>query len=313
MTGEFPLPQEFTDNFKAIDAHHHIWRLADLAWLNGPTQPRIFGEYDAIRRDYGIAEFSGDVEPEGVVGSVYIQVNWPEGQEIDEVRWVQETAETAGKSGSILQAIIGYVDFSSESCAATLKGLSQFSLMRGIRQQLHWHENPLYKFAPTPDIMTDVKWRQNFARLQEYDWSFELQVFASQMKAAAQLAAEFPATSLVLQHCGMPEDTSDAGLALWLDGMKRLAQEPNIYCKFSGLGTFIHENSVDFIGDITGQCLALFGADRCLYGSNFPIEKIWTEYPELIQAFRQNLKNLPEDQQRSIFFETAAKVYKIVL
>ena len=304
------MSEEFTNNFRAIDAHHHIWRLADLAWLNGPTQPRIFGDYDAIRRDYSIEEFSSDAEPEGIAGSVYIQVNWPEGKEIDEVRWVQKTAENPD---SILKAIIGYANISSETCAATLKELNQFSAMRGVRQQLHWHKNPLYKFAAAPDIMTDVKWRQNFALLQEYDWSFELQVFASQMKDAAQLAADFPAISMVLQHCGMPEDRSKAGLAAWLDGMKRLSQEPNIYCKFSGLGTFIHENSADFIADITSQCLALFSADRCLYGSNFPIEKIWTEYPDLIQTFRQSFKDLPENQQRSIFFETAAKVYKIEL
>ena len=296
-------------DFKAIDAHHHIWRLADLAWLNGPTQPRIFGDYDAIRRDYDVKEFISDVQPEGVVGSVYIQVNWPAGKEIDEVRWVQETADLYG----MIKAIMGYADFSSESCAVTLKELSQFPLMRGIRQQLLWHENPLYKFAPAPDVMKESIWRQNFALLQEYSWSFELQVFASQMKDAAELATDFPATSMVLQHCGMPEDRSKDGMTVWLDGMKRLAQAPNIYCKFSGLGTFIHENSVDFIADITGQCLALFGAERCLYGSNFPIEKIWTEYPDLIQAFRQSLKDLPEDQQRLIFFDTAAKVYKIGL
>jgi len=303
------LPPEFTEDFKAIDAHHHIWRLSDLAWLNGPTQPRIFGDYDAIRRDYSIAEFISDAEPEGVSGSVYIQVNWPEGKEIEEARWVQETADLYG----IIKAIIGFADFSSPSCAATLKELSQFPLLRGIRQQLHWHENPLYKFAPAPDVFTDAKWRQNFALLQEYNWSFELQVFASQMKDAADLAAGFQAIPMVLQHCGMPEDTSKAGKSGWLDGMKRLAQAPNIYCKFSGLGTFIHQISVDFISDITGQCLELFGAERCLYGSNFPIEKIWTEYPDLIQAFRQSLKDLPENQQRSIFFETAQKVYKIEL
>ena len=65
------------NSFKAIDAHHHIWRLSDLAWLNGPTQPRIFGEYDEIKRDYSVQEFIEDVTPEGVIGSVYIQVNWP--------------------------------------------------------------------------------------------------------------------------------------------------------------------------------------------------------------------------------------------
>lgn len=177
------MPDENAKNLKIIDAHHHIWRLSDLAWLNGPTQPRIFGNYDDIKRDYPVEEFIEDVTPEGVVGSVYIQVNWPESQEVDEVRWVQETADRSGWPS----AIIGYVDFSSENCSEKLVELSQFPLMRGIRQQLHWHKNPLYKFASAPDIMMDEKWRKNFARLQDYDWSFELQVFASQMEDAADL------------------------------------------------------------------------------------------------------------------------------
>jgi predicted TIM-barrel fold metal-dependent hydrolase len=300
------LPND-NNNFKAIDAHHHIWRLSDLAWLNGPTQPRIFGDYEAIKRDYPAKDFIEDVTAEGVVGSVYIQVNWPAGQEIEEVRWVQETADQTGWPS----AIIGYVDFSSDNCAATLKELSQFSLMRGIRQQLHWHENPLYKFAAAPDVMTDPKWRANFALLQDHDWSFELQVFASQMKAAANFAQDFPATPMVLQHCGMPEDTSAGGMALWLDGMKRLAEQPNIYCKFSGLGTFIHENSVSFMRDITGQCLELFGPERCVYGSNFPIEKIWTPYADIIQGFRAALEDISRENQNSIFYKNAVTLYKL--
>ena len=293
-------------NFKAIDAHHHIWRLSDLAWLNGPTQPRIFGDYDAIKRDYPVQEFIDDVSPEGVVGSVYIQVNWPAGREVAEAAWVQEMATQTGWPN----AIIGYVDFSSDDCADKLNALNQFPLMRGIRQQLHWHKNPLYKFAAAPDIMMDPKWRANFALLQNYNWSFELQVFASQMKNAAKFAADFSQTQMVLQHCGMPEDPSAAGMTLWLEGMKRLAEQPNIHCKFSGLGTFIHENLVDFIDDIAGHSLELFGPERCIYGSNFPIEKIWTPYANIIQGYRDVLKALSQENQNLIFYENARKLYK---
>lgn len=295
--------------FKIIDAHHHIWRLADIGWLQGPIQPRIFGDYAAIKRDYPVEEFIADVTPNGIVGSVYIQVNWPEGQEVAEAGWVQQTAERSGWP----HAIVGYVDFSSENCADTLKELSQFSCMRGIRQQLHWHENPMYTFAAIPDVMADPKWRKNFALLQDYDWTFELQVFASQMKDSAKLAADFPATQMILQHCGMPEDSSASGMAIWLEGMKHLAEQPNIHCKFSGLGTFIHENSPSFIDDITGQCLELFGAERCVYGSNYPIEKIWTPYSDIIQAFRKNLGGLSTQDQGLIFYDNAKKLYKLDL
>ena len=68
-----------------VDAHHHLWRKAELPWLSGPMLPRIFGEYEAIRRDYLIDEFRQDMVPCGVVKSVYVQTNWPEAGALDEV------------------------------------------------------------------------------------------------------------------------------------------------------------------------------------------------------------------------------------
>ena len=75
-----------------VDAHHHIWRQADLAWLSGPMQPRIFGPYEPIRRDYPIAEYLADLAGSGVTRSVYVQTNWPNDRFEDEAAWVQETA-----------------------------------------------------------------------------------------------------------------------------------------------------------------------------------------------------------------------------
>ena len=290
-----------------IDTHHHIWRLEDLEWLKGPTQPRIFGDYSSIKRDYLINDFITDIENSGVEKSVYIQVNWPPHEELMEAEWVQNVSEENGWP----HAFVGYVDFSAEDTNNTLKKLKTFPLMRGIRQQLHWHENPLYRFQSIPDLMNQTAWQSNFAYIQEYGWSFELQVFTSQMKDAALFASDFPETTMVLQHCGMPEDTSDVGMNLWRDGMTRLAECPNVHCKFSGLGTFIHRNDPDFIADITGECLELFSADRCLYGSNFPIERIWTGYGSIVNAFLKAISGLSEPEQISVMRNNAMRIYKM--
>ena len=116
---------------------------------------------------------------------------------------------------------------------------------------------------------------------------------------------------MVLQHCGMPEDTSKAGLTIWADGMQRLAEQPNVHCKFSGLGTFIHRNDPAFISDITGQCLEWFGTSRCLFGSNYPIERIWTEYKPIVEAFEKAIAQLDEADQVAIMGENAAELYQI--
>jgi predicted TIM-barrel fold metal-dependent hydrolase len=238
---------------------------------------------------------------------VYIQVNWPNSRELEEVEWVTDVATFSNWPMSI----IAHADFASENCTETLRCLSQKKLVKGIRQQLHWHVNPKYRFASAPDIMMDATWRRNFSFLQDYGWLFELQVFCSQMSNAANLAHSFSKIPMVLQHCGMPEDDSEVGIKMWLDGIKRLSQETNVYCKFSGLGTFIHSVSPNFISEITEKCIELFGSERCIFGSNFPIEKLWSSYGELLDGYKQSLERIPFDDKQAIFYDNAKKLYDV--
>ena len=71
-----------------IDAHHHIWRVADVPWLSGPILPRIFGDYTALRQDYSAEQLISEIAPHGVVKSVYIQINVAPGNEVAEAEWV---------------------------------------------------------------------------------------------------------------------------------------------------------------------------------------------------------------------------------
>jgi predicted TIM-barrel fold metal-dependent hydrolase len=183
--------------------------------------------------------------------------------------------------------------------------------MRGIRQQLHWHENQMYRFASSPDLPSDPTLQRNVARLAEHGWCFELQVFAPQMAAAAALAAACPDVTFILQHAGMLEDLTEAGRARWRGGMKRLADQPNIVCKLSGLGTFIHRNDPDHIAAIVAEAVSAFGAQRCLFGSNFPIEKLWCHYGELIDAYRQATAGMSAADREAIFSGTARRVYRL--
>jgi len=290
-----------------IDAHHHIWRQQDLPWLRGPMAPRIFGPYEAIRRDYPVTEFKDDISASNVVGSVYVQVNWDQQKELDEVRWVDSVAEEAG----LPNVIVGYVNLLSEDAPQMLKAQSAFSRMRGIRMQLHWHENEMYRFASAPDQMNLPIFRKNLALLQDYGWSFDLQLFASQMADGAAMAKDFPDITFILQHSGMLEDLSTEGHALWLEGMKQLADCPNVVSKLSGFGTFIHENNDNHIKDVVNQTISLFGAKRCLFGSNFPIEKLWTDYSSLVTSHRKALAGYSQDIQRSILHDNAMRIYQI--
>ena len=127
--------------------------------------------------------------------------------------------------------------------------------------------------------------QRNVARLADYGLVFDLQVFAGQMAGAAVLAEACPDVTFVLQHAGMLEDLSAEGRAEWRAGMERLAARPNVCSKLSAFGTFIHRNDTTHIAGVVRETVGMFGADRCLFGSNFPIEKLWTSYRALLEAF----------------------------
>ena len=292
-----------------VDAHHHIWRQKDLTWLQGPSQPRIFGDYEPIKRDYPIDEYLADIAETGVVASVYVQTNWPPGGALAEVAWVDGEAARTGWP----QAIVGYANFLDDDVGTLLAAQARFPRMRGIRQQIHWHEKTLYRFADRPDIADDPRFQRNLARLADHGWLFELQVFASQMASGARLAKALPDITFVLEHAGMLEDLSEAGKGRWRDGMRRLADCPNVATKLSGLGTFIHRNDAELIADITAETVSVFGAERCLWGSNFPIEKLWTDYPGLVHSIRAAVADLSEGDQRAILCNNAARLYGLTV
>ncbi|MCA3645888.1 MAG: amidohydrolase family protein [Methylobacterium sp.] len=290
-----------------IDAHFHIWRQADLPWLMGPMQPRIFGPYEPIRRDYEIEEYLADAAGSGITGAVYVQANWAPARALDEVRFVAESAKRAG----FPVGIVAHADLLAEDIRPALDALAREPSMRGVRMQLHWHENPLYRFASGPDLARDPVLQRNVARLGDYGWSFDLQVFAGQMAGAAELAAACPKVTFVLQHAGMLEDLSEAGIAEWRSGMMLLARQPNVVSKLSGLGTFLRRNDPAHIAFILAETVAMFGASRCLFGSNFPIEKLWTSHADLIAAHRAAAASLSEAEQAQIFAGTARQTYKL--
>jgi predicted TIM-barrel fold metal-dependent hydrolase len=290
-----------------VDAHHHIWRRADLPWLSGPMQPRIFGPYEPIRRDYSIREYLDDLSGAGIVRSVYVQANWATERFEDEAAWVQQTANEHGWP----HAIVAYADFSAEDVRPQLDRLARHPLVRGVRMQVHWHGNPLYRFAARPDLCADPGIRRNIARLAGYGFSFDLQVFAPQMADAADLAAACPGVTFILQHAGMLEDLSLEGRNAWRAGMKRLAACPNVASKLSALGTFIHRNDPAHIASVVTETVAIFGAGRCLFGSNFPIEKLWTSYRELVDAYVAAAAKLRPEECDAIFRTTATRVYRL--
>jgi predicted TIM-barrel fold metal-dependent hydrolase len=128
---------------------------------------------------------------------------------------------------------------------------------------------------------------------------------------AADLARACPDVTFILQHAGMLEDLSPQSRSVWRAGITCLAACSNAVSKLSGLGTFIHRTDPAHIGGIIAETVAMFGAERCLFGSNFPIEKLWTDYRSLIEAHLAATRFLGTDERDANFNTTAGRVYRL--
>jgi predicted TIM-barrel fold metal-dependent hydrolase len=293
---------------KAIDSHFHIWRQQDQPWLVGPMVPRIFGPYEPIRRDYPIEEFLADQEGSGVEKAVYVQTNWAKEDFEKEVAFLSDTARASGWP----HAIVGYADMTADDVRPQIDRLVKYPLLRGVRMQLHWHETPAFRFAKSADQVIDPVVRKNVARLREYGLSFDLQLFPAQMKDGLQLVGENPETNFILTHTGMLTDLAEPVVEEWKAGLRTLAKAPNLYAKLSGLGTFAHRNDPEVIGTVVDNAVAILGSDRLMFGSNFPIEKLWTTHAELIALHRKAVAKHGGKAEADIFWNTAERVYQPV-
>ena len=253
-------------------------------------QPRIFGPYEPIRRDYSIREYLADLAGYGVVKSVYVQTNWAKERFEDEAAWVQRTSEETGWP----HAIVAYADFGAEDVRPQLDRLSATRWCGACACSCTGTRTRSIASPRAPISCADPTIRRNVARLADYGWSFDLQVFAPQMPGAADLAEACPKVTFVLQHAGMLEDLSPAGRAAWRAGMVRLAAHARTSsASFRGSAPSFIATIPAHIAGIVAEASAIFGPDRCLFGSNFPIEKLWTNYRALVDAYRDAVKSNP--------------------
>ncbi|MGO9658888.1 MAG: amidohydrolase family protein [Acidimicrobiales bacterium] len=291
-----------------VDCHHHIWRMADMPWLQGPMVPRIFGPYEAVRRDYLVDEYVRDVSAQGVKAAVYVQPNWALERVVDEVRWVQSVHVANGWP----QAIVGSADLFGPGAGEVFRQQKDISpLMRGTRLQLHWHDDERFRFASGPARMHDPVFRDNIALLADLGWLFELQVFPAQMADAARLVKDFPRTTFVLVHAGMLESAEERHVLPWRAGLALLAPLPNVMVKLSGIGTFVHRVDEELIRLVTTTAVDMFGPGRCMFGSNFPIESIWSDFHTFMQTWLRVAADLPLEARRDVLGRTARRVYSL--
>jgi predicted TIM-barrel fold metal-dependent hydrolase len=295
---------------QVVDPHIHLWDLKThhYPWLANPGKSFV-GDAQDLKHDYLIGDFLHDAAPVQVLKLVHVDANHDPADPVEETRWLQHVADNEGHG--LPNAIVAGADLSADNVQEVLEGHAGFANVRGIRQILNVHANPLYDYVGR-HYMREPAWRKNFALLKKYSLSFDLQLYPSQMKEAAGLAQEHADTQFIVNHAGMFVDRSSVeGFRAWRDGLRALAACPNVAVKISGLAMFDHEWSVESFRPYVLETIDAFGCERAMFASNFPVDRLFATYEGLWNAYVSIVKDLSDIEIDALVKSTAERIYRI--
>jgi predicted TIM-barrel fold metal-dependent hydrolase len=271
------------------DAHLHVWdpQAHYYPWLCDP-QPVAFryGDYSALRRRYLVEDYRADSRGWPVERGVYVEAEWNPRDPLGEMTFISRIKEEAGfPTVAVAQAWL-----QREDCASVLEAQARHAFVRGIRHK------------PAPGMMDDRKWRAGYARLAPLGLHFELQAPWRQLDEAARLARDFAQTLVVLNHAGLPQDGAIPG---WRAAMAALAACPNAAVKISGLGKVTAKREVVL------AVIELFGTQRAMFASNFPVDGLCASFSEIYSGFDEIARGFSHAERRALFHDNAVRIYRM--
>lgn len=293
---------------RIVDAHHHLWDLevCHYPWLMARGVKRFFGDPAPIQTNYLVDDLRADAAGYDLAASVHVQVGVAPGDEVRETAWLQETGDAAG----LPSAIVAYCELDDPDVMSVLEAQLTFGRVRGVRQ-IVGRSRDEDAATGSGKLIDDSLWRENISALGALGLSFDLQLIPSQMAAVAEVVEKSPRTRFALCHCGSPWDQTAKGFQAWREGLQMLADLPNVYCKISGLGMFDHTWDENSIRPVVESCIEVFGPERCMFGSNFPVDKLHATYDRVWRAFETITAGLQDTDQSRLFGDTAREFYRL--
>ena len=296
---------------RIIDAHQHFWDLDAnyLPWLTDKPVNFRYGNYDALKRNYLPADYRKDAEHFEIVGSVFIETEWNPADPLGEVAWVDALRERE----RLPSVMVAQAWLDRDDAGQVLAALGRTPFVRGIRHKPKAAPRAQDVVANAPGSMGDPAFRRGFALLAPNGLSFDLQTPWWHLVEAAELAAAFPETQIIINHTGLPSDRSDAGLQGWRLAMRQAAQCPNIAVKISGLGQKGQPWTAEANRQIIRDTIEIFGVERSMFASNFPVDSLVASFATIFDGFRQSVADLAAADQDALFCANAARLYRIQL
>ena len=287
---------------RLIDTHVHFWdlRRSDLRypWLEAGVAHPALGDIDNIKSPlYDVAAFHAESRFAGVEKVVHVEADARTANARVEPDWVRSIAVNA----ELPVAIVVHLDLSSRSAAEDVKQLAEHPEIRGVRDfgVVHYLERP----AEVPDFEANLKAMEDVGLLLDLDCAWQ------HMSRAKALAEAHPRLQIVLEHIGYPRSRDDAYFAEWAPAIHQLAVAHNVHCKLSGLGMTDLRWTVESLRRWVLSSVEAFGPARCMFGSNWPVDRIASSYDALVAAFVELISGYSSDEQERMCRTNAEELY----
>jgi predicted TIM-barrel fold metal-dependent hydrolase len=283
-----------------VDSHIHLWDLNHLYydWLTDKiVTDLVVGDYASLgERNYLPEDFLRDLPVGQNVVAVHIECALGESDPVAETQWVGKLAETHRWIG----AIVGRGNLSDRRFEELLeRHMAASQLFRGIRM------------LSRPEIWATVEFRKGLRLLADRKLSFDLDADPDSIESAAEMAESCSDVRILLGHAGFPKKRTVEYFQKWRKAMKRIAAFENVACKVSGLGMADHEWTEDSIRPWVEECLECFGTKRCMFGTNWPVDSLYSNYTKVLVSYMRILEHLSDEEQQRFFYQNAMDYYSI--
>lgn len=272
-----------------IDSHQHFWQFDPVrdAWIDDSMQ--------VIRRNF----MPGDLQPllaqNGIDGCVAIQADQSEKE-------TEFLLDLAAKS-DFIKGVVGWVDLLATNLSERLAYFAKNPFFKGVR---HIAQGEADDFLQRPDVMIGI------GQLEQFNLTYDLLVYTHQLPAAIELVRHFPNQAFVLDHIAKPK-ISEGLNADWKNYIQQLAAFRNVNCKVSGMITETNNfqwKKVDFT-PFLDTILEAFGADRIMYGSDWPVCLLAAQYEEQLAIVQDYFATLPIAEQTKIMGGNTIEFYNL--
>ena len=295
-----------------VDAHHHLWDL-DMnrhPWLR-PAGGAIkaLGDLAPIRRNYLVDDYRRDAANQNIVATVHVEAGWDRSDDpLAELRWL----ESLDKSSGVALRYIGFANLAAPNAAETLDRLADVKRCVGVREMLSWHPaQPARNFAARAGVADEPDFRRGVSLLSRRGLMLELMLYPYQAEELVRLAQTFPDQRFIVNHCGSPIDRDAEGMARWKQGLRLLGRQPNISVKISALTAYDPSPTRESLREVAMHCIESFGVGRSMFGSDFPVGRLWTTFDAIFDGFKAIVRDFSEDEQHALFCANAQRVYRI--